>query len=487
MRSVDILKQYGKNEVPIKAPVTMPEITVRSMNGIGKHEDTFNRATIDKIIAGVKNKMATCNLKHHNWRDAANELAGYIHTGYLSENDVRNILTDCVNARATECDSVTAAHKLIDKCIKWGQANPLQIKNFDPEYSSKKNISHSVTSDTATVTPDQVKTSIDLLRVTSALQIAEPIRVASIQNQTILSDGYLSVLGGQAKSAKTGTLNAIVAGALLQKVNSEVDTLGIDIKPNTEGKMVLHIDSEQTLYNQQRFVRSAVKRANIDTEPDFFYSYNLRSLSVREKLETLKAILKVYSELHGGVYLILIDGIADFVNSVNDEVESNAIIHEFELLAIKYDCPVLTVLHYNPGSDNKGRGHIGSQIERKCESFLSVSRKGDISTLESKMMRNGKDFHPIEFSYNESEGMHTLIGIKDPTEERNQKSRAKFELIKTFLKNGGKRRIDLVHDFMEAEGIKDRSAQTRIMELINDGIIEYNESKTLLSLSATVQ
>ena len=376
--------------------------------------------------------------------------------------------------------------------IDWSVlAKKLIDSGYGSGYSNNKNKAEIITlpeqvNKPKEITEDYIK-RLELFRIKSNSIIDQPTPVITIQKQIISTDSALTVIAGQAKSAKTSVGNAIITGACLNEHNNEFDLLGINVEPNKNNKLVLHIDTEQTSHNQLKFIKTLIKRGRLNSDPDFFHSYNLRSLSVKDRLEAVKDILKIYANQYNGVYVIFIDGIADFVNSVNDETESNNIIHEFELLAIEYKCPLITILHYNPGSDIKGRGHIGSQLERKCESFLSISKKGDISTIEGKLLRNGGLFHPIEFSYNSVAEMHTLIGIKDPSLERIEINRERFEMAKTFLKSGPKSRAALVIDFMNAEGIQTRSAQSRVSQLLKDLIIEYNDKKTQLSLCATVQ
>lgn len=89
-----------------------------------------------------------------------------------------------------------------------------------------------------------------------------------------------------------------------------------------------------------------------------------------------------------GVFAIIIDGVGDFVSDVNDPVECNALTAELQDLAIRYDCPVVAVLHENPTQKSgKARGHLGSQLERKAETVLRLKRKKEVIVIYAEKTR----------------------------------------------------------------------------------------------------
>ncbi len=105
--------------------------------------------------------------------------------------------------------------------------------------------------------------------------------------------------------------------------------------------------------------------------------------------------------------MIVIDGIADYVNSVNDEVASNALIGEFSKIAREFtyrDCPNHS---YNPGSGiSKLRGHLGSQIDRKCFTLLELIKSSGHNKIIATKLRKGDidEFDSIRIVFNEELG-----------------------------------------------------------------------------------
>ncbi len=122
------------------------------------------------------------------------------------------------------------------------------------------------------------------------------------------------------------------------------------------------------------------------------------------------------AERFAGIHLITIDGGADYIASVNDEEQANEIIEYFTHLSIRYNCPVIIIVHLNPNSD-KERGHFGSHLQRKCYGLLTIEKaKGnDISTLIPKAFRKAgnADVVPVCFAYDKEKHYHVQVNAPD--------------------------------------------------------------------------
>lgn len=239
----------------------------------------------------------------------------------------------------------------------------------------------------------------------AANKIEKPNSIISIEGSLLTTPGNITTIAGQSKAGKTGVVGAILAGSI-QEDQSKVETLGMSIAHNKESKGILHIDTEQSRFDHDRMNRSVLNRANLKTEPDFYYSYQLSGLSPKSLEEITEFLIEDISKNHNGMHLVIIDGIGDYVSSVNDEDQSNAIVTMFTNLASKYNVPVVLVLHLNPTAANKyskARGHLGSQLERKSETMLNISiGKSELSKIESHIARNAGKFGAITFKYDKT-------------------------------------------------------------------------------------
>lgn len=265
------------------------------------------------------------------------------------------------------------------------------------------------------------------LRITDTTDIPPPIPIVTINNEIICTECNMTTISGSSKSGKSAFTGIILAGAI--STTGRIDGLQyLEVKPNTEGKAVIHFDTEQARHKHQSNLRSVLKRSYIDKCPDYFLSYNIRALDIATYRDTTMKICETANNTFKGVHLIVIDGIADFISDVNETIQANDIVKFFEDLAIKFSCPLITIVHTNPGSD-KERGHLGSQCQRKSESVLSIKNENDMSFMEPKLLRMaGKgDIPLLQFGYSKDKGYHVDMGVKSSGDEAKGEKR-KLEL-----------------------------------------------------------
>lgn len=67
--------------------------------------------------------------------------------------------------------------------------------------------------------------------------------------------------------------------------------------------------------------------------PEYLHVYCLTGMSRSERLTAIVQSMDKYHYLHGGIHLVVIDGVADLIRCANDEAESVALIDEIYRLA----------------------------------------------------------------------------------------------------------------------------------------------------------
>ena len=96
--------------------------------------------------------------------------------------------------------------------------------------------------------------------------------------------------------------------------------------------------------------------------------------------------------------MIIIDGIKDLVTSINDERESTEVSSKLLKWSTEYNCHIMVVLHENPSND-KSRGHIGTELTNKAETVLQVAvddKNSNVSVVRAAACRN-KEFEDFAF------------------------------------------------------------------------------------------
>jgi len=316
----------------------------------------------------------------------------------------------------------------------------------------------------------------------------KPVSVYCLADHQICTAGNITGIVSQAKMGKTAVLGAFLAAAASPCGRDVADIMGYDFLTITaaphHGKAVVLFDTEQSRYDAWQLVKRAATRAGRGDLPPNFRAYSTADLETAKRRAYLAAELQRASAECGGIHSVFIDGISDLCEDPNDLVEACGLIEELVQLAIKYDCPIIVVLHENPSGTgqeySKGRGHLGSQLERKAESNLRVVKdaKG-ISTIYSDRSRRAsipKDMGP-RFQWNSSAGMHVSVAGDIKSDKADEKRKdvqlavdAVFGGIVGTLPYG-----ELTERIMEVLHEKARTAQRRIKEWANLGLIASTE------------
>lgn len=320
---------------------------------------------------------------------------------------------------------------------------------------------------------DELLSKYEYLKVSASKPIEAPIPIVTAYNSIeICTRKSITTISGQSKGGKTALISYLLSSSI--KTANGIDGCNdLVVSENIESKAVLHFDTEQSKYHHDRNFRNGVlKRARIEKEPHNFYSYNIRELNLKDYKQVVEEIFTATDKKHNGIHLAIIDGGADFVGSVNDEEEANAIVDWFESLAIKHDTAIILILHLNPNSD-KERGHLGSQLQRKSESVLSITKDGDTSVLSAKLLRSGgnKDFPPIRYQFDTSKGYHVFLDASTHcAKESDLEETAKAVFTKPIQYS------DAVKSIMDFEAVAERTAKSRIAKMVKLNLIDYQVS-----------
>jgi len=317
----------------------------------------------------------------------------------------------------------------------------------------------------------------DHIRITKEKNIVQPQPTITIGEAAIACPGNISAIGAAAKAGKTALVGVVLAGAISE--TGDVDGFSeFKVLSNPDQKAVISFDSEQSEADQQYNVKTILKRAGIERTPDHFRAYNIRQLMISEYQQVTTTICDLCEKKFNGIHLIVIDGGADYILSVNDESAASLIVQFFIHLAIKHACPVVVIVHQNPGSE-KERGHFGSEIQRKCYGLLTLTREGDISTLSPKIMRKAgnADVPLISFKYDSGKGYHVAVDTVDKEDQKAKKDRMKHEEIASaiFKPLVALTYQEAVSQIMQATSKGERTAKTMISNMKGWGYIKKHD------------
>ena len=207
---------------------------------------------------------------------------------------------------------------------------------------------------------------------------------------------------GKAKSGKTFLVSMLMSCCVVRDVLSF----------HRQGDLPLRLlwyDTEQSDESTQDILRNrimpmtgmACKQADVEKQIDVF---NVRGIPWKDRRSLLVEAVEHYAP-----DLVIVDGIRDLVDDINDGVLAQEVMEELLHLADKSGCCIVCILHQNKGSeDHNLRGWIGTELMHKafetyaCEKLLpdrifevkqTLTRKYDIT--DSLYFRINQDGLPV--------------------------------------------------------------------------------------------
>jgi hypothetical protein len=260
---------------------------------------------------------------------------------------------------------------------------------------------------------------IESLRIDPNEEIPPPQiaweQVQENKTATLGTLGNFSVLIGKAKSRKSFLIVILVFIALSKEIWGMIRSCLPENK-----KVVLYIDTEQSRYHVQKAVKRICKLLGQQV-PINLLVYGFRSLEPSERLKAIEYL--IYNTPNLG--MVVIDGIKDLINSINDESEATMIASKLLKWSEELNIHIITVLHQNK-SDTNARGHVGTELINKAETVLSVTKDDgnkEISIVEAQQCRN---IEPSPFAFEIIDG---LPCIAENFELRTETAKNKFDIV----------------------------------------------------------
>lgn len=337
-------------------------------------------------------------------------------------------------------------------------------------------------SSTAADRAKQAKAALDLRRVKAATPPTEPVTRLYLAKKPIATPGNLVTLISRAKTGKTAVLGAATAAIIAAHHDRpSQDTLGFTAPHTTDAVIV--IDTEQSPYDAYLCYHRSLKRAGQETDPDWLYHYSLVGCTPEQIKDAILAALASV----GPVFTLILDGVADLVNSVNDEAECNGLVVWLRGIAVQYNCPIICVIHSNESvqSGDDGRGHLGKQLIRKAESNLLLKKTGEVTTVTSDKQRKAPitEKDGIAFQWSDEAQMHVSVKSDAPTTAVKGGRTKEFQVerfISIFPRSPEKAmtRQALLRYAQEITEVSDTSFRRALNQGVQDGILLRIEKPT---------
>ena len=257
---------------------------------------------------------------------------------------------------------------------------------------------------------------IEKYRVRHTDEVPKPDVVLSIGGQIVSTRKNIFGISGKAKVGKS-FLMTLINSIVLKK-----GEMGVLESYLPKGKdKILYFDTEQSLYHVSLML-NRVKKIVEERKMDNLLMYAFDSLRTDDRYEYVKFLINNIE----GVGLVIIDGVADLVKSVNDEVMAVDLADTLRRLATERDVAIGYVLHQNPSDNVKMRGHLGTVLMNKSETVIQISTSKEdesVKLVDTLQTRNKK---PENWSFEIIDGQPVIM---DEVFEEKPKGRIKVKQL----------------------------------------------------------
>jgi len=179
---------------------------------------------------------------------------------------------------------------------------------------------------------------------------------------------------------------------MISSVFNTYDIFTMKLQLPEDRKKICLIDTESSDYDFYNTINKIKGFAQLNELPNYFDAFQVRE----DSSVIIIKMIERYLQLNIDCSIIIIDGLLDLINNLNDERESSLLTKYLKRITKQYNILLISVLHQSK-SNLATTGHIGSACDRFAQSTLDITKDKEKNTyvLSSRFMRSDSDFEPV--------------------------------------------------------------------------------------------
>lgn len=290
----------------------------------------------------------------------------------------------------------------------------------------------------------------------------------------------INVIQGKAGVHKSRLAETICA-SLLKTPESNRDLLHFKTNILTR-YAVCYVDTERNLSDQLPYSLQQIQlKAGypIEEHPYGFDYISLLEFGREERFDMLNIYLEhIHKQFPMHIFIVL-DVITDCVFNFNDTKDSMKLIDMMNQSINRYNVTFLCLIHENPGSADKARGHLGTEILNKASTVIQIGFEKDAQNHNTDLLkvaylkcRSSKKHEPFYVQYSDSEKGLVLADfntVNEVMDSKNQKAALDetIELIGVILTEPTTK-TTLIERLCFEMDCKERTVETRLKSIVSN-------------------
>lgn len=312
-----------------------------------------------------------------------------------------------------------------------------------------------------TLTPEEEEEFANLLMYNPKLKVETKPLLTTHNGLGLFRRANVSSVVGASGNGKS-FVSSIFMASVLGWSNMGLTATKSDYK-------VLYFDTEQ----EDRDVEQVINRVYRLSGKYIECAPVSEHTDIRARLRGLETLIKIKKP-----DFVVVDGITDLLSSINDEVESNAVMTHIRHLSMTYNCHILNVIHTAKTAETKGgRGHIGSVLTNKASHVFEVVRKDSIYNVVNTKMRGQNHMDDICFAIDEHGlpfNANSIIEEKEQQKQDEKRDTERQEWKSVFGKDLYLTYNEIITALMTKYNLKKSGAESRYKRALQMGILSRN-------------
>ncbi len=254
----------------------------------------------------------------------------------------------------------------------------------------------------------------------------------------IIYPNTINVVQGKSGVHKSRLVEVILSSLLSPSSKDE----HLDFRRSADYKIYgVLADTERNLNEQLPYALQQLKRlTNTTLEDDIqnFTPITLIKIDRTDRFDVLKHFLDDLRKRVKDHLFIVLDVVTDCVENFNDPKSSMKLIDLMNSYINEYNLTFLCVIHENPNSNDKARGHLGTELNNKSSTVLQIgfeSKESELIKVKYLKCRKSKRFDPIYMMYSEeAKGLVLADQQQVLTAKESRQVKASISKVKNKIK-----------------------------------------------------
>ena len=231
-------------------------------------------------------------------------------------------------------------------------------------------------------------------RITPEKEIPPMEFLFELFNKPCFPRGELVAMTGKAKSGKTFMSTILMEKCLSGEGSDFIPCLR---RVSDEPLRAMWFDTEQSEESTQDILRNRLIPMVSNLGGEYLDVFNVRGEFWQERLPLLEAAIGRFQP-----DLVILDGIRDLTDDINDGVKAQQVIERLMHMASARHCCIVCIMHQNKAQEDRSmRGWLGTELKNKSFETYECYKRDSVFSVKQCASRKFEISDNLEFTVDE--------------------------------------------------------------------------------------